>query len=343
LLQELRASGLEEPSLNKYLLKNALSRHPDIVRLRKDLVGHVVSFRERGVTLSDRIEAVLRHAEYPLSSIEIRQYLPKGTEYHQVSVNALLYGANFALSLGNGKYCHIDSLGYSATEREQIIEQAVCLLPVDGTPVFASSLLERLTVSIPGLHLPEGEQGRDALWALLRLDERVECGRGYLLALKSGEKARNLLEGMIVDILENIVVAFPRDVHREVANHYGYRGVESTISAALTRCVEKGIVRRLPQSLYCLQSVADATLMHALKLHNHTIRRTLEDPALPDYLLDNLSLLVQYFYRQELFDEALRILDILFTRADLREEQRRRFIQLRTVVRQNQRRGDEQK
>src|SRR6267143_329806 len=133
----------------------------------------------------------------------------------------------------------------------------------------------------------------------VRLDEKVECGRGHLLALKSGEKARDLLEGMIVDILENIVVAFPRDVRREVANHYGYRGGESTISAALTRYVEKGIVRRLPQSLYCLPSVADVTLMHALKLHDHTIQRTLEDPSLTDYPLDDLSLLARYFYQQE--------------------------------------------
>ena len=76
--------------------------------------------------------------------------------------------------------------------------------------------------------------------------------------------------------------------------------------------------------------------MNALKLHDHTIRKTLEDFSLADYPLDDLSLLARYFYRQELFNEALRILDILFTRTDLREEQRRRFIQLRTVIRQNQ-------
>jgi len=336
LLQELKASGLEEPRLNKYLLKNALSRHPDIVRLRKDLVGHVVSFREQGVTLSDRIEAVLRHAKHPLSSIEIRQSLPKGTEYHQVSVNALLYGANFVLSLGNGKYCHIDSLGYSAAEREQIMEQAVCLLPGDGTPVSASLLLDQLTASIPGIHLPEEKQGCDLLWALLRLDERVECGRKHLLALKSGEKARDLLEGMIVESLEKIVVAFPRDVLREVVNYYGYRGAESTISAALIRYGDKGIVRRLPQSLYCLPSIDDTALMDALKLHDHTIRRTLEDPALADYLLEDLSLIARYLYRQESFNEALRVLDILFTRADLPEEQRRSLKRLWMAIRQKQ-------
>ena len=67
-------------------------------------------------------------------------------------------------------------------------------------------------------------------------------------------------------------------------------------------------------------------LMHALKLHDHTIRKTLEDPSLADYPLDDLSLLARYFDRQDLFNEALRVLDILFTRADLPEEQRRRFI-----------------
>ena len=76
--------------------------------------------------------------------------------------------------------------------------------------------------------------------------------------------------------------------------------------------------------------------MNALKPHDHTIRKTLEDFGLADYPLDDLSLLARYFYRQELFNEALRVLDILFTRTDLREEQRRRFIQLRTVIRQNQ-------
>ena len=63
---------------------------------------------------------------------------------------------------------------------------------------------------------------------------------------------------------------------------------------------------------------------------------TKRSTSLTDYPLDDLSLLARYFYQQELFDEALRVLDILFTRAGLREEQRRRFIQLRMVIRQNQ-------
>ena len=169
--------------------------------------------------------------------------------------------------------------------------------------VFASSLLELLTVSIPGLHLPEGEQGRDALWALLRLDERVECGRGYFLALKSGEKSVSLIEGMTTDIIKDMVVAFPRDVRRELANRYGCIRVDQTVYAVLMNCVEKGLVRRLPQALYCLPSTDNTVLMHALKLHDHTIRKTLEDPGLADYPLDDLSLLARYFDRQDLFSE----------------------------------------
>ena len=67
LLRELKASGLEEAGLNRFLLKAALSHHPDIIVLRKYLVGHAGSFQENGLTLRDRVETVLRNAERPLS------------------------------------------------------------------------------------------------------------------------------------------------------------------------------------------------------------------------------------------------------------------------------------
>jgi hypothetical protein len=95
-------------------------------------------------------------------------------------------------------------------------------------------------------------QSHHLLWALLRKDERIECGRSHLLALRSGEKAWSLTESMIVDVLKDMVVAFPRDIRRELANQYGYLRPDSTMYALLTRCVEKDIVRHLPQSLYCL-------------------------------------------------------------------------------------------
>ena len=141
---------------------------------------------------------------------------------------------------------------------------------------------------------------------------------------------------MITDVLKDLVVAFPRDVRRELANRYGYIRVDQTAYASLTHCVAKGLVRRLPQSLYCLPSIDDAALMDALTLHDHTIRRALEDPNLADYPLEDLSLLARYLYQQEIFNETLHILDILFTRADLREEQRRSFGRLWTVIRQKQ-------
>jgi hypothetical protein len=190
--------------------------------------------------------------------------------------------------------------------------------------------------AVPEIRIPHGEQGLDILWSIIRKDERVESGRGHFLALSSGEKSGSLLDGMILDVLKDMVVAFPRDVRREMANRYGYFRSDRTLYASLVNCVEKGLVRRLPQALYCLPSIDDVALMNALKHHDHTIRKTLEDFGLADYPLDDLSLLARYFYRQELFNEALRVLDILFTRTDLREEQRRRFIQLRTVIRQNQ-------
>jgi hypothetical protein len=125
-------------------------------------------------------------------------------------------------------------------------------------------------------------------------------------------------------------------VRRELANRYGCIRVDQTVYAYLVNCIEKGLVRRLPQSLYCLPSIDDAALMNALKFHDHTIQKTLEDPGLADYPLDDLSLLARYFDRQDLFNETLRVLDILFARSDLPEEQRRNFKRLWTVVRQKQ-------
>src|SRR5262249_26244962 len=152
----------------------------------------------------------------------------------------------------------------------------------------------------PGMHLPEGEQGCDILWALLRSDDRVECGSGYLLALKSGEKARDLLESMIVDILRNLAVAFPRDIYRDLVNICRYRSAEATVHAALIRYIEKGVVRRLPGSLYCLPFIDDTLLINALQRYDPIIRRTIEDPNIVEYPLDNLDLLARYFYQQGL-------------------------------------------
>jgi hypothetical protein len=164
----------------------------------------------------------------------------------------------------------------------------------------------------------------------------VECGTGYLIALKSGDKAGGLLENTIVNILEDAIVAFPRDMRRELVNRYGYRGGDAAVSAALIRCVEKGVVRRLPGSLYCLASIDDAILMNALPLHDHTIRGVLEDLDLTGYSWGNLGLLAQYFYQQEHLGEAGRVLDILLMRSDLPDDQRRRFSRLWMVIRQKQ-------
>jgi len=335
LLRELKAAGLEEAGLNRFLLKAALSRHPDIIVLRKYLVGHAGSFRENGLTLRDRVETVLRNAERPLSLAEVLRRLPEGIEYFHVSVQQCLFRADFAINIGNGHFCHIASL-YSPSEREQIVEQVVRLLPEDGTAILLESLLDQLVAAVPEIRIPQGDQGLDILWSIIRKDERVESGRGHFLALSSGEKSGSLLDGMILEVLKDMVVAFLRDVRREMANQYGYFRSYRTLYASLVNCVEKGLVRRLPQALYCLSSIDDAMLMHALKFHDHIIRKTLEDSSLTDYPLDDLSLLARYFDRQDLFNEALRVLDILFTRADLPEEQRRSFKRLWTVIRQKQ-------
>jgi hypothetical protein len=134
LLRELKSAGLEEAGLNPFLLKAALSRHPDIIVLRKYLVGHTGSFQENGLTLRDRVETVLLNAEHPLSLTDVLRCLPEGIEYFHVSVHQCLSRADFALNIGNGQFCHIASLEYSFSEREQIVDQAIHLLPENQLP-----------------------------------------------------------------------------------------------------------------------------------------------------------------------------------------------------------------
>ena len=47
---------------------------------------------------------------------------------------------------------------------------------------------------------------------------------------------------MTTDIIKDMVVAFPRDVRRELANRYGCIRVDQTVYALLMNCVEKGLV-----------------------------------------------------------------------------------------------------
>src|SRR5262245_17103026 len=177
LLKILDGAGLGHDGVNKFLLKDALSRRPEIIGLRKLRVGHAASFQEHGLKLVDRIEAILQASESPLSSVEIIHRLPRNNEYFPVSIGLSLRKAPFAVNLGE-RYIHIESLGLSGEQRERLVEMASRLLPEDGTPVSCATILNGLRPCLTDLGLAGRNDVIDILRGLLRILANVQCGAG---------------------------------------------------------------------------------------------------------------------------------------------------------------------
>ena len=332
LLRQLEAAGRSNPALNKYILKDALSRHPDIVSLRKLAVGHVVSFQEHGLTLQGRVEAILRESNRPLTAEDVIHLLPTGIEYFPVGISMCLLKSSFAINLGDGRFYHADSVGLNKAQRQALVEKIMQLLPEGGAPVSTIMLLRQLrqTDLLSGLgSMPDAPA---FLWGLLRLDERIQCGTGYLVARNSGENNQSLMEEMIVHTVKNLGVAFPRDIRREMINMHGYRGADATLSMCIYRCWVRGTLRRLPGSLYCPAAMDDETLLEALERQDNKLRRLLDFSDLPDFASEDLWLLTRYFYGQNRFSQAGKLLEMVLERGDCSEELRRSVLRLRSVI-----------
>lgn len=331
LLKVLEAAGLSAPSLNKYLLKDVLARRPEIISLKKLRVGHAASFQEHGFTLVDRVEAILRTAERPLSSDEIIQRLPRSIEYFPGGIVLCLSRAPFAVNLG-GRYRHIESLGLSQQQRARLVEAALAHLPADGAPISCAALLQQMRAVTQEIGLADRQEAMEVLRGLLRMNEQVQCGAGYLVARRTKERAQPLLGEVVLQIVRDLILAYPRDVRRELANSYGERQSDSSVSSGLVDGVRRRVLRRLPASLYCLAAADDEKLLSALTLHDRALRGALDDLEPATLPVIDLWLLARYFYRQGDLRLADRMLNLLLNKNDLADEQRRSGQRLRAVV-----------
>src|SRR5262249_13308292 len=220
LLKSLKADGIDHPGLNKYLLKDALSRRPEIISFRKFRVGHAAYFKEHDLRLIDRIEAILRVAERPLSIHEISERLPHSTEY---SINSFALSgreAPFAVNIGH-KYAHIQSLGITEDQCRRLVEMTVDLMPPDGSPISCLAILNGLRAHLPGLGIADlvhREDVADVLRGLLRLKADVICGAEYLVGRRVKGKEQTLLKQLIRQITRDAIVVSPRDVLRVLAD-----------------------------------------------------------------------------------------------------------------------------
>lgn len=107
LLDQLRREENIAAVVSPWLLKDALTRHPDIKTLRKFLVGYAPTFEEEGVLLADRLEAILQKARMPLRMKQIIAGLPEGLEHGKPAICKLLRNGGFAASVGHGLYIWI--------------------------------------------------------------------------------------------------------------------------------------------------------------------------------------------------------------------------------------------
>lgn len=331
LLKILDEAGLSHGGVNKFLLKDALSRHPEIIGLRKLRVGHAASFQEHGLKLVDRIEAILRASERPLSSIDIIQRLPRNNEYFPLSIGFYLRKASFAVNLGE-RYVHIESLGLSQERCERLVEMASLLLPEDGAPVSCAAILNSLRPCLPDLGLADRGDAIDILRGLLRLRANVQCGAGYLVARRIEGRRQPLLKELILQILREAVVVYPRDIIRELANRYGEQQSHSTITACLNEAIKSGQARRLPVSLYFLSDVDEVALLKALSAHERAMRNMIEAADSAELSVDDLWLFARYCYQQNDRAGADKLLSVLQTRGDLTDERRRSCNRLRSVI-----------
>ncbi|QDG49622.1 hypothetical protein FIV42_02360 [Persicimonas caeni] len=297
LLGELEDAGLAKEGLTPYLLKDSLSRHPEVLTFKNTyLVAHAETFEESGKTLADRVEAVLADAQNPLTVEDVIDRLPEGIDYHRMSIYTTLLSAPFSLNMGNNRFVHLDFVGLSENRRRRLLDAVHDMLPEDGTPMSCNDLLEELADLPEARSLSIRDHGSGLLWGLLREDDRVVCGPGELVARDIGSESQHVLRTAIGQIVGDYGAAYPREVRSELRSQYGYGGSDSAVFGSLTRSAEEGRLLRLPDSLYVPEG-SDAEILEHMSSRDREIvklARSSELDETPERILD----LLEAYYEQ---------------------------------------------
>src|SRR5690554_1253210 len=295
LLGELDELGKSEAGLTPYLLKDALSRHSDVLTFKNTyLVAHAATFEESGKTLADRVETVLVEASAPLTVEDVIDLLPEGIDYHRMSIYTTLLSAPFSLNMGNNRFVHISFVGFSESRRNRLLDAVRDTLPADGTPMSCSDLLNELSEMPEARALSIRDYGSGLLWGLLREHEEVVCGPGELVARDTGSESQHVLRTAIGQIVADYGAAYPREVRSELRTQYGYGGSDSAVFGSLTRSAEEGRLLRLPESLYITEGSNDE-ILEAMAQRDREIVRLSRSSELATTPQRVLRLLASYY------------------------------------------------
>ncbi|MFP4599741.1 MAG: sigma factor-like helix-turn-helix DNA-binding protein [Persicimonas sp.] len=307
LLGELEEAGLAREGLTPYLLKDALSRHPEVLTFKNTyLVAHAETFEESGKTLADRVETVLAQANNPLTVEDVIDRLPEGIDYHRMSIYTTLLSAPFSLNMGNNRFVHLDFVGLSETRRGRLLDAVYQALPADGTPKSCTDLLEELTDMPEARSLSLREYGSGLLWGLLREDDRIVCGPGELVARDTGKESQHVLRTAIGQIVAEHGAAYPREVRSELRSQYGYSGSDSAVFGSLTRSAEEGRLLRLPDSLY-VPTGDDEQILEHMASRDREVTKLARSSEIPDTPEHVLGLLEAYYERHGHTDELNQV------------------------------------
>ena len=233
-------SGLRVDALTPWLLRDALSREPDVVTFANPkIVAHIESFRDGDIGLLDRLESIVRDQGAETNFTAIVAALPAGVHYHPEALAGFLQGARWCVRIGSGRYCHVAATGLDANGRKALLDAAIATVS-PGTAATCLELLERVGDDVDKPRVTEPAR---VLWGLLLADPRVQCGPGLRAALAKDEAGVALLIEGIVEVLSERGPLGAQDVRRAATARYGYRGLDS-FRDALATAVERGLVRR---------------------------------------------------------------------------------------------------
>jgi hypothetical protein len=249
LWKELDQAGRLRPGMSQWLMRDALARSCDAVTFRNEqLLAHVESYEDGGLTLYDRLQEVLRAAEGSLSLGELRGRLPAGVHYHTRAIYGLLMGAPWCLRFANDRFCHGDAVGLDAAQRAALVDRAWALLP-EANPVHCEALVLELREQTPEQPFLRREDAPVVLWGLMLEDTRVQCGSACRVARSRSEGGLELVVEAVLEALDHLEVATAARLRQSVTRRYGYRGLHA-FREAMERAEALGLVEKVGVSGY---------------------------------------------------------------------------------------------
>ncbi len=297
--------------LNWYLLRDALLRHDDITGFHNTFnVAWEPTYEHEGVTLLDRVRSILRGTDAPMTARDVVEALPEDFEVNPHSVENYLISQPFSIKIEAHTYLHRNSLRLDEETLDRLVERAVMQLPEDGTVLSTTRLLEHLDGSDAFDPLLERDGASGILWGLLRHDERVQVGSRRLVA--RGEHRHDvLLERAILDVVDRIGPAYPREIDEALDTKFGFDIPESRVYRHARELADQGELRRFPNGLYFSMAIGEERLFEQLESRHDELTRSARRADMDRYPADDLGILARYLAHSGQFEAAERVLGVL--------------------------------